>query len=134
MTSRRIELCQNRPWKVMPILAFRSMTSRRLGARIGDDLWRRRFWHSSIFRIGFSFDDVTSNRTPESALESDADSGISFDDVTSTQSRRPMASPILAVLFWATFWCVSDSGGRPCAAVFHCDILNPAQGLNIYIW
>ena len=27
-----------------------------------------RFWHSSIFRIGFSFDDVTSNRTvPESA-------------------------------------------------------------------
>ena len=79
-----------------------------------------RFWHSSIFRIGFSFDDVTSNRTvPESASVATtygvADSGpvlfleSDFGAMTSRrielcqnrhQSRRPMASPILGQFYF----------------------------------
>ena len=114
-----------------------------------------RFWHTSIFRIGFSFDDVSSNRTvPESALESDADSGISFDDVTSTRCsrddlwrRRLWHSSIFRIRFWCDdvsgvrngprhlrFWVILVRPWWSRAAVFHCDILNPAQGLNIYIW
>ena len=69
-----------------------------------------RFWHSSIFRIGFSFDDVTSNRTvPESASVATtygvADSGTVLfleSDFRSMTSRR-----LVAV---ATTYGVADSG------------------------
>ena len=69
-----------------------------------------RFWHSSIFRIGFSFDDVTSNRTvPESASVATtygvADSGpVLFleSDFGAMTSRR-----LVAV---ATTYGVADSG------------------------
>ena len=60
-----------------------------------DGLWRRRFWDSSIFRIGFSFDDVTSTRG-------------SRDD-----------------LWRRRFWAILVRRWWSCAAVFHCDILNP---------
>ena len=65
-----------------------------------DDLWRRRFWHSSIFRIRFWCDDVSGVRN----------------------GRRHLRFWVILVRPW---WSR--------AAVFHCDILNPAQGLNIYI-
>ena len=69
-----------------------------------------RFWHSSIFRIGFSFDDVTSNRTgPESASVATtygvADSGpVLFleSDFGAMTSRR-----LVAV---ATTYGVADYG------------------------
>ena len=69
-----------------------------------------RFWASSIFRIGFSFDDVTSNRTgPESASVATtygvADSGpVLFleSDFGAMTSRR-----LVAV---ATTYGVADSG------------------------
>ena len=69
-----------------------------------------RFWRISIFRIGFSFDDVTSNRTgPESASVATtygvADSGpVLFleSDFGAMTSRR-----LVAV---ATTYGVADSG------------------------
>ena len=80
-----------------------------------------RFWHTFIFPIGFWCDDVTSNRTvPESALESDADSGtVLFLESDFGATTSVVSAMVGDISDSGSFWCVPGGHVPRCFTVIY---------------